>query len=43
MRAWLSILRERHPDVSWVPVAEGEAESDPVDDDQPATALSVAA
>ncbi len=32
-----------HPDVSCVPVAKGEAESDPVDDDQPATALSVAA
>jgi hypothetical protein len=24
LRAWLEILRERHPSVSWVPVEQGE-------------------
>jgi hypothetical protein len=24
MRAWLEILRDRHPSVSWVPVEQGE-------------------
>jgi len=27
MRAWLEILRERHPGVAWVPVDSGEAMS----------------
>jgi hypothetical protein len=24
MRAWLEILRDRHPSVTWVPVEQGE-------------------
>lgn len=32
MRAWLEILRERHPDMTWVPaeqaVSEGESPTD---------------
>jgi hypothetical protein len=28
MRAWLEILRERHPGVTWVPLAEGSLEDD---------------
>jgi hypothetical protein len=23
MRAWLEILRERHPEVAWIPVEQG--------------------
>jgi hypothetical protein len=28
MRAWLEILRERHPGVTWLPHAEGSLEDD---------------
>jgi hypothetical protein len=28
MRAWLEILREKHPGVSWVPVAEATQSED---------------
>jgi hypothetical protein len=29
MRAWLEILREQHPDVSWLPLEDGS----PIDDE----------
>ena len=28
LRAWLAILRERHPEVTWVPVAETSRETE---------------
>jgi hypothetical protein len=28
MRAWLEILRERHPDVTWVPITDGSLDDD---------------
>ena len=28
MRAWLEILRERHPDVSWVSIEDSHLEDD---------------
>jgi hypothetical protein len=29
MRAWLAILSDRHPDILWVPVSNGETEQKP--------------
>jgi hypothetical protein len=34
MRAWLEILRERHPDVTWLPLADGS----PYDDEDTSSA-----
>jgi hypothetical protein len=28
MRAWLEILRERHPGVTWVPITDGSLDDD---------------
>jgi hypothetical protein len=28
MRAWLEILRERHPDVTWLPLDDGSVNDD---------------
>lgn len=28
MRAWLEILRERHPDTSWIPAGESSSKDD---------------
>jgi hypothetical protein len=35
MRAWLKVLSDRHPDVTWVPAAHGHAA-----DEVPATAAN---
>jgi hypothetical protein len=28
MRAWLEILRERHPGITWVPITDGSLDDD---------------
>jgi hypothetical protein len=28
MRAWLDVLRERHPEVSWIPATDGASLED---------------
>jgi hypothetical protein len=48
MRAWLEILRDRHPGVSWVPIEQAASEGDGASPDEvearpvatPATAVA---
>jgi hypothetical protein len=39
MRAWLEILREQHPDVSWLPLEDGS----PMDDERTDSAAALPA
>jgi hypothetical protein len=34
MRAWLEILRERHPSVSWVPIEQAASQGDNASPDE---------
>ena len=43
MRAWLEILRERHPGVSWLPLEDGSLKDDSPTDAQSETSELVPA
>lgn len=43
MRAWLEILREKHPGVTWVPVAEATSTEDHPSSAMPDSPAAVAA
>jgi hypothetical protein len=43
MRAWLEILREKHPGVTWVPVAEAASAEDHPSSEMPESPAAVAA
>jgi hypothetical protein len=43
MRAWLEILREKHPDVTWVPTAEAASPEDHPSSATPETPALMAA
>jgi hypothetical protein len=43
MRAWLEVLREKHPGVTWVPAVEAASPEDHPSSGMPETPAAVAA
>jgi hypothetical protein len=43
MRAWLEILRERHPGATWVPITDGSLDDDEIPSSAPASHVEATA
>jgi hypothetical protein len=41
MRAWLEILLERHPSVTWIPITDGSLDDDEIAGSAPASHVEV--